>query len=178
MCSISEMDATESDPAAIEIVGRRCGACHEWKPLEGFAFANLRTGRLQFYCRACHAAHRRAHYERHQKRYVAQELAHQARRRAVNFERLTVYLHSHPCIDCGEHDPRVLDLDHRDPGTKVHAVSMLMSRPWAIIQREIAKCDVRCANCHRRRTARQFGWRRAGGRAVSEGAAAYGAWAA
>lgn len=172
------MDAVESDPMVIELLRRRCGACCELKPSEAFAFANLRTGRLQSYCRACHAAYRRAHYARRQKRYVAQELAHQARRRVVNLDRLIVYLRTHPCVDCGEHDPRVLDLDHRDPGTKIHPVSMLMSRPWAIVQREVAKCDVRCANCHRRRTALQFGWRRAGRSAVREEIAVYGAWAA
>jgi hypothetical protein len=32
---------------------------------------------------------------------------------------------------------------------------------WARIEREIAKCSVRCANCHRRRTAQMFGYWRA-----------------
>jgi hypothetical protein len=31
---------------------------------------------------------------------------------------------------------------------------------WRTIEAEIAKCVVRCANDHRRRTARQFGWYR------------------
>src|SRR5207248_4254388 len=40
-------------------------------------------------------------------------------------------------------------------------VAMLAARrPWPIVVQEIAKCDVRCASCHRKRTAEQFGWRR------------------
>jgi hypothetical protein len=34
------------------------------------------------------------------------------------------------------------------------------SRSWTVVLREIEKCDVRCTNCHRRRTARQVNsWR-------------------
>jgi hypothetical protein len=31
-----------------------------------------------------------------------------------------------------------------------------------VIEAEIAKCDVRCANCHRRRTCERAGWWRQG----------------
>jgi L-lysine 2,3-aminomutase len=55
----------------------------------------------------------------------------------------------------------VLEFDHRDPSDKVKAVAVLaMSKRWPKVLTEVNKCDVRCVNCHRRRTARQFGWRK------------------
>jgi hypothetical protein len=64
------------------------------------------------------------------------------------------YLLGHPCIDCGESDPVVLDFDHV-VGVKRANVSMLVYRGHNLetVASEIAKCVVRCANCHRRRTA-------------------------
>lgn len=67
------------------------------------------------------------------------------------------YKSTHPCVDCGESDPLVLDFDHRDGATKkfnVHARQVSLE----ILMAEIAKCDVRCANCHRRVTAKAQGW--------------------
>ncbi len=71
------------------------------------------------------------------------------------------YFQSHPCLDCGETDPRVLEFDHRDGTEKLKAVSAFThSQDWDGFLAEIAKCDVRCVNCHRRRTAQQFGYTR------------------
>lgn len=42
-----------------------------------------------------------------------------------------------------------LDLHHRDPKTKKFEVTQNMTRSWAKIKAELAKCDVLCANCHR-----------------------------
>jgi len=56
----------------------------------------------------------------------------------------------------------VLEFDHRDQSTKRMPVSeMMRDYAWQQIALEIEKCDVRCANDHRRRTARQLGWRAA-----------------
>ncbi|HUQ34490.1 MAG TPA: hypothetical protein VM095_20380 [Pyrinomonadaceae bacterium] len=71
-------------------------------------------------------------------------------------EKIYEYLEGHPCVDCGESDPIVLEFDHVR-GKKSYAVSSLGWRlvSWDSVMKEIAKCDVRCANCHRRRTAEQ-----------------------
>ncbi len=60
------------------------------------------------------------------------------------------------CADCGDHDPVVLDFHHRDPSTKVFSLGA--GGQWLTLGRkrlteEMVKCDVLCANCHRRRHA-------------------------
>lgn len=60
------------------------------------------------------------------------------------------------CADCGIKGlpPYVYDLDHLDPESKLDHVSVLINqvRPWNIIRKEVLKCEVVCANCHRIRT--------------------------
>ena len=61
-----------------------------------------------------------------------------------------------PCADCGGRFPKpCMDFDHRDPAQKSFTVSGGMPRGLASVLREIAKCDVICANCHRLRTETQ-----------------------
>ena len=68
------------------------------------------------------------------------------------------YLLNHSCIDCGEDDPIVLEFDHINPDDKSSSVAALISR-YSLnrLIAEIEKCEVRCANCHRRKTAAQLG---------------------
>ena len=57
------------------------------------------------------------------------------------------------CVDCGESDPRCLDFDHVR-GKKLRSVSLMKTGySVKVLREEIAKCEVRCANCHRKRTA-------------------------
>jgi hypothetical protein len=79
---------------------------------------------------------------------------------AERIEYLVAFLREHPCMDCGESDPVVLEFDHlRD---KEFGIAQgLRDREWQSVLDEIAKCDVVCANCHRRRTARRGGFARA-----------------
>jgi hypothetical protein len=56
----------------------------------------------------------------------------------------------------------VLEFDHLEGEDKSFNIGQALSyRNWQSILDEIEKCDVVCANCHRRRTARRLGALRA-----------------
>jgi hypothetical protein len=92
-------------------------------------------------------------------KYSAYHHANTARYRARNRELIYGFLAQHACVECGEADPRVLEFDHVR-GEKKGNISDMVRRgvPWARVTEEIQKCEVRCANCHRRRTVSQFKW--------------------
>jgi hypothetical protein len=62
-------------------------------------------------------------------------------------------------VDCGETDPVVLEFDHVRGEKKGEIAMMVRVDGWDKIVEEMAKCELRCANCHRRKTAKQLGWK-------------------
>jgi len=67
------------------------------------------------------------------------------------------------CFDChGVFDPAVYDFHHVDPTTKEHEPKNLHSSKWETLRKELDKCVVLCANCHRLRHVNQqeSGWKR------------------
>ena len=137
---------------------KRCSSCRSLLDLDAFAVRRASADGRQSRCRQCW----RAWYVAHRAEHVARVGERNERARAAHRERLTAYLLEHPCVDCNEADLRVLDLDHENPEQKLSGVARLLGMhvPWERIEAEIEKCSVRCANCHRRRTAEQLGyWR-------------------
>jgi hypothetical protein len=57
------------------------------------------------------------------------------------------------CVDCGEGNPVVLDFDHVK-GNKRGNISDMARWSYSLetIKEEIRKCEIRCANCHRKKT--------------------------
>lgn len=56
------------------------------------------------------------------------------------------------CIKCGEDHQACMDFHHRDPSTKKGEVGRMLGdfKSKKSILEEIEKCDVLCANCHRK----------------------------
>lgn len=137
-----------------------CGIAH---PLDQFSWRSKKRGVRHTICKACHAVYRRQHYEANRARYIEKakrwNRAHKGERHAEIRRFILGYLLEHPCVDCGEADPVVLEFDHVR-GKKRAPISHMVRATVGIeaIKREIAKCDVRCANCHRRKTARERGY--------------------
>ena len=61
------------------------------------------------------------------------------------------------CIDCGESDPIVLEFDHFE-NKKDNLCEIIQNCSIERIEAEIKKCNIRCANCHRRKTAIELGY--------------------
>ena len=104
-------------------------------------------------------AYTRWHYEQNKAAYKARARAHDTKTKESVRQFLLAYLSEHPCIDCGEIDPIVLEFDHREGTNKAFNLGEACNRSMSLtsVKAEVTKCDVRCANCHRRVTYRRAG---------------------
>lgn len=111
-------------------------------------------------CRKCIKKYRSKYYKKNKDHIKVKSKRNNTLYKQRNAQFIWDYLKEHPCTDCGETDPVVLEFDHR--GDKKYHLSEMVSRYSSLtkINQEIAKCDVRCANCHRRKTAKQFNFYR------------------
>lgn len=68
------------------------------------------------------------------------------------------FLANAACVDCGEQDSLTLQFDHTHG--KLDHISWLVGSGCSPLRlhQELEKCQVRCANCHRRRTAHAANW--------------------
>ena len=135
---------------------KRCGHCRAVLPVEAFNWRYRARGRRDNLCRACRAAYHRGHYLANKQRYVDQARDRKQREAQRRTEYLIEFFADHPCRDCGETDPVVLEFDHLSD-KRFDIGQALPYRNWESILAEIRKCEVVCANCHRRRTARRGG---------------------
>lgn len=119
---------------------KRCANCGEDKPRSEF-YPRYGTSvqRLQSWCKQCVGIAQRAPH-------------HAARRRERHLElvRRLAELKAHPCVDCDvQYPPPVMEFDHVR-GTKKFPISAANLARKDLVE-ELAKCELRCANCHRMR---------------------------
>lgn len=134
-----------------------CSNCKRILTLDDF---HIKGSSVQSKCKDCCKKYRRQNYLLHRSEILSYTKKDRAQRVSIARTNMLEYLRLHPCIDCGEEDPIVLHCDHL--GNKKKEVSRMITNgtSWDKILVELAKCEVRCANCHIRRTAKQFNWYR------------------
>lgn len=138
---------------------KQCATCGELKAEDRFNFRNKAKGVRWGTCKACQSKQRRRWYKRNKKSHIENVRRNKKKAIAEAQEFVWDYLSLHPCVDCGESDPVVLEFDHVR-GKKRMSVSNMTKEGYSVsaIKKEIACCVVRCANCHRRKTSRERGW--------------------
>lgn len=109
-------------------------------------------------CRECNRRRQARWLARNQDVQKARTKVCRDQRIRTNLRYVWDYKQEHPCVDCGNADPRVLQFDHTADDKVAGVAAMIRSRTLGSIIVEIAKCEVVCANCHQIRTAQRAGW--------------------
>lgn len=135
---------------------KTCTSCKQEKPLSMYhKMGANKNGSVRYRgnCKDCKAEVDRNNYDHDRSLGIHRKLVERNKRIVLE------YLSNHPCVDCGETDPIVLEFDHVR-GEKIKNVSRMVARKVSVenLLAEINKCDVRCANCHRRVTAQRGNW--------------------
>lgn len=131
-----------------------CVKCKINKSPSFFNWKNKREGKRHTTCRECQKTVRRDWYERNREHAIAYSKQSASEIRNRNKAYVVEHLEAHPCEHCGEADPVVLEFHHlRDKETEI---CRMVTNGVSIrrLDNEIKKCQVLCANCHRRETAR------------------------
>ena len=109
------------------------------------------------HCKDCSRKYIREHYKNNLQYYLNK--AHKRNHEILikYHEYIGAYLCFHSCVDCGEKDILVLEFDHKDRKQKDFDISSMYRLGYSVdkLVNEISKCDVRCANCHRRKTSKE-----------------------
>jgi hypothetical protein len=136
-----------------------CTNCGEYKLVTDFNFRNRSRGMRSSRCKVCTRAGTKAAYYANRSYYLKRIAERNRVLIPVKQRYLYEYLEHHPCLDCGEQDPTVLQFDHVR-GKKQWAIAEMVHRRMSLKAtiNEISKCDIRCANCHARRTAAERGY--------------------
>lgn len=131
---------------------RRCSKCRQWKDVDEFPWKNKMLGWRHSTCKDCRNEAHADYYRRTRETRLEYKYQRQVDKREEARQYVFGFLSENVCTDCGESDPLVLTFDHVR-GRKKMNVSQMVNQGYSIkaIQKEIAKCDVRCANCHMRK---------------------------
>ena len=105
------------------------------------------------YCKSCRSKYNKRWYLKNKKKHIEMVGANNRRVRVA----VGAYIdraRARPCKDCGiQYDPWIMEFDHIS-NNKLFNISE-KRRGYAnleVIQAEIDKCEVVCANCHKQRT--------------------------
>jgi 5-methylcytosine-specific restriction endonuclease McrA len=135
---------------------KNCTLCQTQKDLSQFNKKSSNKDGLQNVCRECNAKRSKQYYAENREKHLKIIRKRSNKVIANNQKYIVEYLQNNPCVDCKEFDIIVLEFDHQRDKNK--NISSLVSEGYSLdtVKKEIEKCEVVCANCHRRRTAKEL----------------------
>lgn len=135
---------------------KKCGKCRKLKSLDNFYLrkSGPRAGEYYEKCKECMKLRGRTYYHVNRDRQLPLAIKRTKEARVLKRSFLDKFKNK-PCADCGKvYPPFVMDFDHRERNDKISEIAHMAGRNWSLenIKKEVEKCDLVCANCHRIRT--------------------------
>lgn len=126
---------------------KQCSRCKD-----EFDLTNFRRDRSKHDGRAaqCRQCQRAGHKSAYTTKYVDKYKARNKERRDKSSAFLVEYKKNLKCCFCDESESICLDFHHRDPSEKDFGIGSSRQYSQERILKEIEKCVVVCANCHRK----------------------------
>jgi hypothetical protein len=122
---------------------KTCSKCGDEKELDDFPINRTRKDGHGSACKKCQNESTRTHYNNNKKQYLERNKRRtkEARDYVIDFKKKSV------CKKCGENRWWVLDFHHVDK--KKEDINKLVTHGITMVKKEIKKCIILCANCHR-----------------------------
>lgn len=126
---------------------KKCSHCRVEKPDEDFALKSRKTGRRTSICKPCYKLYQRKHYKENKEQYYARNQRQREKARKVLADFKSV-----GCKYCDEQERVALDCHHtKGDGSNERRVGKLANTGQTKqLKKELKKCEVVCANCHRK----------------------------
>lgn len=124
--------------------------CNSVKSAKDF---NKKGNGLQPYCKLCDRERSKKYYKENSEKQKKQIYAARKRRGENVRQYIRELKESTPCADCGIRYPYyVMDFDHQREKEFLVSRSVTCGKNLDAVKKEIEKCEIVCANCHRIRT--------------------------
>lgn len=136
---------------------RICSKCKLEKSLtkEFFNIRDKKGLKFRTDCKLCQHEKQSYAYQKKIEKYKKTCKDYRATLKEQNQKLLWDFFLQNPCVKCGENNPIVLEMDHlRDK--KYNIADIIFSHTWVSIKKEMEKCQVLCANCHKKKNAKDF----------------------
>lgn len=127
-----------------------CSKCKQEKKFDAFINRKKNKDGLSSYCKECYYEYNKKSYYKDPKKRN-NYLILKRREKVHNFNKWIIESNL-KCKKCGEDHPAVLDFHHINPEEKKGNISNLKWRGLSkeTLFKEIEKCIILCANCHRK----------------------------
>lgn len=125
-----------------------CRICDDKKDVDDFPFRNKEKNIRHTICKKCWKEIRKISYNKNKK----VTLDRNKRNKKKSRDWYNKFKSNLKCNRCPENHPSCLEFHHIDPNEKEFAISILIGTTYSInkIKKEIKKCEILCANCHRK----------------------------